>query len=68
MLSRQGYERGRFSFLEVLNAQRTLAEAQEQQVNAEQRQLNAKATVERLTAFRPIPVSTSSTIPTGEPK
>lgn len=67
-LSRQGYERGRFSFLEVLNAQRTLAEAQEQQVNAEQRQLNAKATVERLTAFRPIAVSTSSTIPTGEPK
>ncbi len=48
-LSRQGYERGRFSFLEVLNAQRTLAEAQEQHVNAQQRQLNAKAIVERLT-------------------
>lgn len=48
-LSRQGYERGRFSFLEVLNAQRTLAEAQEQRLNALQRQLNAKATVERLT-------------------
>lgn len=67
-LSRQGYERGRFSFLEVLNAQRTLAEAQEQQVNAEQRQLNAKATVERLTAFRPVSAPISSTIPTGEAK
>lgn len=51
-LSRQGYERGRFSFLEVLNAQRTLAEAQEQKINAEQRQLNAKATVERLAAAK----------------
>lgn len=48
-LSRQGYERGRFSFLEVLNAQRTLADAQEQRVNALQRQLYAKATVQRLT-------------------
>lgn len=56
-LSRQGYERGRFSFLEVLNAQRTLAEAQEQTINAGLRQLTAKATVERLTAI--------STSPTG---
>lgn len=65
-LSRQGYERGRFSFLEVLNAQRTLAEAQEQQVNAEQRQLNAKATVERLTAVQATPTPISTTIPTGD--
>lgn len=57
-LSRQGYERGRFSFLEILNAQRTLAETQEQHVTALQRQLNAKATVERLTA--------SAAIPTGD--
>lgn len=48
-LSRQGYERGRFSFLEILNAQRTLAEAQEQRLNTLQRQLHAKATVIRLT-------------------
>ncbi len=57
-LSRQGYERGRFSFLEVLNAQRTLAEAEAQRLDALQRQLNAKATVERLT--------TPITIPTGD--
>ncbi|TKW61084.1 MAG: TolC family protein [Blastochloris viridis] len=67
-LSRQGYERGRFSFLEVLNAQRTLAEAQEQQINAEQRQLNAKAVVERLTAGPSVPNPISTTIPTGETK
>lgn len=60
-LSRQGYERGRFSFLEVLNAQRTLAEAEGQRITALQRQLNAKATVERLTAAH-----TSFTIPTGD--
>lgn len=52
-LSRQGFERGRFSFLEVLNAQRTLAEAQEQQINAEQRRLNAKASLERLAPETP---------------
>lgn len=67
-LSRQGYERGRFSFLEVLNAQRTLAEAQEQQVNAEQRKLNAKAVVERLTAFEAKPAPISSTLPNGDPQ
>lgn len=48
-LSREGYARGRFSFLEILNAQRTLADAQEQHLEALQRQLNAKAAVERLT-------------------
>lgn len=57
-LSRQGYDRGRFSFLEILNAQRTLAEAQEHYLNALQRQLNAKANVERLT--------TPITTPTGD--
>ncbi len=56
-LSRQGFQRGRFSFLEVLNAQRTLAEAQEQHINALHSQLNARATVQRLTA---------SNIPTGD--
>lgn len=64
-LSRQGYERGRFSFLEVLNAQRTLAEAQEQHINALQRQLNAKAEVERLTASTPT-TPTPATLPTGD--
>ena len=58
-LSRQGYERGRFSFLEVLNAQRTLADAETQRINALQRQLTAKAIVEQLTAVS-ISTSTSS--------
>jgi cobalt-zinc-cadmium efflux system outer membrane protein len=49
-LSRQGYERGRFAYLEILNAQRTLSEARNQYTRAMQRQLTAKADVERLTA------------------
>jgi cobalt-zinc-cadmium efflux system outer membrane protein len=49
-LSRQGYERGRFAYLEILNAQRTLADARNQYTRALQRQHTAKAEVERLTA------------------
>jgi cobalt-zinc-cadmium efflux system outer membrane protein len=64
-LSREGYGRGRFSFLEVLNAQRTLAEAQEQQIHAEQRQLNARATVERL-APTPSQPPKEATLTTGD--
>lgn len=49
-LSREGYERGRFSYLEILNAQRTLSEARGQYNQSLQRQLTAKAQVERLIA------------------
>lgn len=54
-LSREGYGRGRFSVIDVINAQRTLAEAQQQRVEAARRQLNAKATVHRLTATATTP-------------
>ncbi len=49
-LSREGYERGRFSYLEILNAQRTLYEARGQYNQSLQRQATAKAQVQRLTA------------------
>ena len=62
-LSREGYERGRFSYLEILNAQRTLSEARGQYNQSLLRQLAAKAQVERLTAA---PITTS--IQQGETK
>ncbi len=61
-LAQEGYARGRFSFLEVLYAQRTLAEAQEQHIEAALRSLNASAEVARLTAFTPAPAAISPTI------
>lgn len=48
-LSREGYERGRFPFLEVLDAQRTLIEARAHYHAALRRYHQARAEVERLT-------------------
>ena len=49
-LAREGYDRGRFAYLEILTAQRTLSEAQGQYTHALLRQVTARAQVERLTA------------------
>jgi cobalt-zinc-cadmium efflux system outer membrane protein len=49
-LSRQGYESGKFAYLEVLDAQRTLAEARLQFIEALQEYHTQRANVERLTA------------------
>lgn len=49
-LSREGYDRGRFAYLEILNAQRSLFDAKEQYLKALQRKSTAKAEIERITA------------------
>lgn len=49
-LSRQGYRLGRFPYLEVLDAQRTLFEVKQQYIAALKEYHTAKAEVERLTA------------------
>lgn len=51
-LTLDGYRAGRFQFLEVLDAQRTLFEARGQQVNALTELHSARAQVERLTSAR----------------
>ncbi|WP_114395842.1 TolC family protein [Oleisolibacter albus] len=48
--SREGYRQGKFSYLEVLDAQRTLAEAQADLIDALQGFHTARAELERLTA------------------
>lgn len=48
-LSREGYQAGKFPYLEVLDAQRTLFEVKEQYVDALKRYHVAKVNVERLT-------------------
>ncbi len=49
-LSRAGYREGKFAFLEVLDAQRTLFDAKEQRVAALRNYHTARAEVERLSA------------------
>lgn len=49
-LSRQGYRAGKFPYLEVLDAQRTLFEVKEQYITSLKEYHMAKAEVERLTA------------------
>lgn len=49
-LTLEGYRAGRFQFLEVLDAQRTLFEARDEQVSALSQLHIARAQVERLTA------------------
>ncbi len=49
-LSRQGYRAGKFPYLEVLDAQRTLFEVREQYIAVLKEYHTAKAEVERLTA------------------
>lgn len=49
-LSRQGYRAGKFPYLEVLDAQRTLFEVKEQYISALKEYHVAKAEVDRLTA------------------
>lgn len=49
-LSRDGYEKGKFSYLEVLDAQRTLFNARAQFHNALKRYHRSRANVKRLTA------------------
>lgn len=49
-LARAGYEKGRFPYLEVLDAQRTLFDARSQYHNALKRYHTSRAHVERLTA------------------
>lgn len=49
-LSRQAYGAGKFPYLEVLDAQRTLFTVKEQRIEALRNYHNAKADVERLTA------------------
>lgn len=49
-LSRQGYQAGKFAYLEVLDAQRTLTEARLQYIEALQDYQTQRANVERLTA------------------
>ena len=50
-LARSGYERGRFPYLEVLDAQRTLFDARSQYHDALKRYHAARAHVERLTSY-----------------
>lgn len=52
-LSRQGYEAGRFPYLDVLDAQRTLYELRSQYVEALRAYHRGRAQVARLTALRP---------------
>lgn len=55
-LSRQGYQAGKFPYLEVLDAQRTLVEARAQYNDALRNYHNKRAEVERLTAkYQPSP-------------
>lgn len=49
-LSRQGYRAGKFPYLEVLDAQRTLFEVKQQYITSLKEYHTAKAEVERLTA------------------
>ncbi len=49
-LARQGYKAGKFPYLEVLDAQRTLAETREQYITTLRQYHSNKAEVERLTA------------------
>ena len=49
-LARSGYEKGKFPYLEVLDAQRTLFNARAQYHNSLKRYHSARANVERLTA------------------
>lgn len=49
-LSRAGYREGKFAFLEILDAQRTLFDAKEQRVSALRSYHTARAEVERLSA------------------
>lgn len=49
-LARLGYEKGKFPYLEVLDAQRTLFDTRAQYYDALKRYHNAQANVERLTA------------------
>jgi cobalt-zinc-cadmium efflux system outer membrane protein len=49
-LANQGYQAGKFAYLEVLDAQRTLADARLQHVEALKEYHTQRATVERLTA------------------
>lgn len=48
-LAQSAYERGRFTFLEVLDAQRTLINARDQYLNTLRRYHNAQINVKRLT-------------------
>lgn len=50
-LARSGYERGKFPYLEVLDAQRTLFDARSQYHDALKRYHAARAHVERLTTY-----------------
>jgi outer membrane protein, heavy metal efflux system len=50
-LSREGYRAGRFPYLEVLDAQRTLFQVKEQYIVALKEYHIAKADIERLTAY-----------------
>jgi cobalt-zinc-cadmium efflux system outer membrane protein len=50
-LARSGYEKGKFPYLEVLDAQRTLFNARAQYHNSLKRYHSARANVERLTAI-----------------
>jgi len=50
-LARSGYEKGKFPYLEVLDAQRTLFNARAQYHNSLKRYHTARANVERLTAI-----------------
>lgn len=52
-LAREGYRLGRFPYLEVLDAQRTLFEAREQYITSLREYHLAKADVERLTGTHP---------------
>lgn len=61
-LSRQGYQVGRFPYLEVLDAQRTLFEAKSQYIAALKTYHTRRAEVERLTAAH------AATIQTDEDK
>ncbi len=51
-LARSGYERGKFPYLEVLDAQRTLFDARSQYHDALRRYHAARAHVERLTSYK----------------
>jgi cobalt-zinc-cadmium efflux system outer membrane protein len=47
---REGYRRGKFSYLEVLDAQRTLFDVRRQQIRALRRYYRARIRIERLIA------------------
>ncbi|MEO8438733.1 MAG: TolC family protein [Spartobacteria bacterium] len=59
---RDGFERGRYSDLEVLDAQRTLAGAQAQHLGALADYHKALATIEALTAAAPAPHAVSHSV------